>query len=70
MTLHRGPRNADPLEAVAQRRHAELDAQLDDVTEPSDRFEAGYRVGWNAGWNEALRTLEKAHAAAMWPRQS
>ena len=29
MTLHRGPRNTNPLEAVARRRHAELDAQLD-----------------------------------------
>ena len=29
-TLHRGPRNSNPLEAVAQRRHAELDAQFDE----------------------------------------
>ena len=29
MTLHRGPRNTNPLEAVARRRHAELDAQYD-----------------------------------------
>jgi hypothetical protein len=29
MTLHRGPRNSHPVDAVAKRRHAELDAEMD-----------------------------------------
>lgn len=31
LAMHRGPRNSKPLDAVAKRGHAEIDAMLDDA---------------------------------------